>query len=245
MPVSALADAVAAPVIPDFGGTSQCVLDNRLFCWGWFSDNWGRLFVPALVQHIELTAIAMGIGFAIAFVLAVIAHRARWLVAPVTLLTSLLYTIPSLALFEILVPITGLGWLTIEIALTSYTLLLLFTNTLAGLSSVPADVLDAAAGIGLTRSQALVRVELPLALPAIIAGLRVATVTIVSLVTVAAFIGPVGLGRIILDALGNSGFNTSFIAGGGLCIALALVADGVFAGIQRALTPWAAARRGG
>ncbi len=234
-----------APVIPDFGNTSSCVKQNGTFCWDWFRNNWSSIFEPALVQHIELTAIAVGIGFAIAFALAVAAHRARWLAAPVTLLGSLLYTIPSLAAFEILVSVTGINWVTVEIALVSYTLLILFTNTLAGLSGVSPEVLDAARGIGLRPAQALVRIELPLALPTIIAGLRVAVVTIISLATVAAYIVPAGLGKPIFDAVSSGGFNTKFIAAGALCIALALVADGLFAGLQRILTPWAAARRVG
>ncbi len=235
----------SGPVIPTFGTTSKCVLQNRTFCWDWFKGRWSSTFVPALLQHIQLSVIAVVIGFAIAFVLAVAAHRARWVIAPVTFLTSLLYTVPSLAAFEILVPITGINYFTVEIALVSYTLLILFTNTLAGLSGVSPEVLDAATGIGLTRTQALLRVELPLALPTIIAGIRVAVVTIISLTTVAAYVVPAGLGKIIFDAIGNSVFNTAFIGAGVLCILLALVADALFAGLQRVLTPWAAARRGG
>jgi osmoprotectant transport system permease protein len=233
----------AGPVIPNFGHTSSCVKNNGTFCWAWFRDNWGGTFEPALIQHIELTVIAIVIGFAISFVCAVAAHRARWITAPVTFVASLLYTIPSLALFEILVTVTGINWFTVEIALVSYTLLILFTNTLAGLSGISPEVLDAASGIGLTPRQTLIRIELPLALPTIIAGLRVAVVTVISLATVAAYIVPTGLGKPIFDALGSGDFNTKFIASGVLCVALALVADGLFAGIQRLLTPWATARR--
>lgn len=233
----------AAPVIPNFGHTSSCVKDNGTFCWGWFRDNWGSTFQPALIQHIELTLIAIAIGFAISFVCAIAAHRAHWLSTPVTFVASLLYTIPSLALFEILVTITGINWYTVEIALVSYTLLILFTNTLAGLSGISPEVIDAANGIGLTPRQRLLRIELPLALPTIIAGLRVAVVTVISLATVAAYIVPAGLGKPIFDALGSGDFNTKFIAAGVLCVALALIADALFAGIQRLLTPWAIARR--
>jgi osmoprotectant transport system permease protein len=235
---------LADPVIPSFGKTDTCVKDNRTFCWNWFKDNWGSTFWPALVEHIELTVIAVVIGFAIAFLLAILAHRARWLAAPVTFVGSLLYTIPSLAAFEILVPITGINDYTVEIALVSYTLLILFTNTLAGLANVPPDVLDAARGIGLTRGQILRKVELPLALPTIVAGIRVAAVTIVSLATIAAYVVPEGLGKVIFDALNNSDFNTGFLAAGGLCVLLALAADGLLAGTQRLLTPWASSRRG-
>lgn len=233
------------PVIPNFGKTSQCVLDNRTFCWGWFSHHWADTFEPALIQHIELTVIAVGIGFAISFALAVLAHRVGWVTTPVTLLSSLLYTIPSLALFEILVGYTGINWYTVEIALVSYTLLLLFTNILAGLSGVSDEILDAAHGMGFTRRQILIRVEFPLALPAIIAGLRVAVVTIISLATIAAYVTPTGLGKPIFDALGNSNFKTAFLGAGVLCVLLALVADGLFVVVQRLLTPWASARRGG
>lgn len=241
----AAAAGTDAPVIPDFGTTSSCVKQNGTFCWGWFKDHWSGMFEPALIQHIELTVIAVGIGFTIAFSLAVAAHRAHWLAAPLTLVGSLLYTIPSLAAFEILVSITGINWYTVELALVSYTLLILFTNTLAGLSAVSPEVLDAAYGIGLTPRQTLVRVELPLALPTIIAGLRVAVVTIISLATVAAYIVPAGLGKPIFDAIASGDFNTKFIAAGVLCIALALIADALLAGLQRILTPWASSRRGG
>lgn len=237
--------SAAKPVIPDFGHTSSCVRNNGTFCWGWFRDNWGGTFKPALIQHIELTAIAVAIGFGISFVLAVIAHRARWIAPPVTFIASVLYTIPSLALFEILVTITGINWVTVEIALVSYTLLILFTNTLAGLAGVSPEVLDASHGIGLTPLQTLIRIELPLALPTIIAGLRIAAVTVISLATVAAYIVPAGLGKPIFDALGSGDFNTKFIASGVLCVALALIADGLLAGIQRLLTPWASSRRVG
>ena len=234
----------AAPVIPDYGKhVSSCVRDNDTFCWGWFKQNWGSVFWPAIGQHIYLTVISVAIGFVIAFLLAVAAHFAHFLIAPVTFVTTLLYTVPSLAAFEILVPVTGIEDRTVIIPLTTYSLLILFTNTLAGLSGVSDEVLDAARGIGLTRFQLLVRVELPLAVPTIMAGLRVAVVTIISLATIAAFILPKGLGKPIFDAQGNNNFSTEFIAAGVLCVLLALVADALLAGAQRVLTPWANARR--
>ncbi len=233
----------APPVIPNFGSTSGCVKDNDTFCWDWFKDHWSTTFVPALWQHIQLTLIAVAIGFVIAFGLGILAHRYHFLITPTTFLTSLLYTIPSLAAFEILIPITGINWVTVEIALVSYTLLILFTNTLAGLSGVSPEIVDAARGTGLTDTQILWRVEMPLALPTIIAGLRIAVVTTISLATIAAFAVPSGLGKIIFDALGNNNFNTAFLAAGVLCIILALVADGLLAWLQRLLTPWASSRR--
>jgi osmoprotectant transport system permease protein len=238
-------NAGGGPTIPNFGETSSCVQNNGTFCWDWFTQNWSSRvdFQARLVEHVELTVIAVVIGFAISFVLAVLAHRARWVVAPVTFVGSLLYTIPSVAAFEILVTVTGINDVTVEIALVSYTLLILFTNTLAGLSAVSPDVVDAARGTGLTDTQIMLRVELPLAVPTIIAGLRVAVVTIISLATVAALIVPEGLGKPIFDALGAGVFNTKFIASGVLCILLALLADALFVGVQRVLTPWASAGR--
>ena len=234
------------PVNP-FGKIKEnCASRNETFCWDWFKQNWSsnENLQARLIEHISLTAIAVGIGFAIAFVLAVLAHRASWLALPVTFLGSLLYTVPSLAAFVILVPITGINNFTVELALVSYTLLILFTNTLAGLSGVSPDVLDAARGSGLTKTQILLRVELPLAVPTIVAGIRVAVVTIISLATVAGLLVPQGLGHPIYDALHKNNFNTEFIAAGVLCVLLALVADALLAGGQRVLTPWASARRG-
>jgi osmoprotectant transport system permease protein len=224
--------------VPDFGRGSTCVRENGTFCWGWFRDNWGDVFQPALVEHLWLTAIAVGLGFVIAFLAALLAYRLRWFETPFTLFTAFLYTIPSLALFQLLVPITGLTTTTVEIALVSYTLLIIFRNTLLGLRGVPEDVREAARGMGLTRSQMLWRVELPLALPAIVAGIRVATVTVISLATIAAFIVDEGLGAPIRDAL-QKNFNTEFIAAGLLAVILALVADALIVGAQRLLTPWA------
>ena len=160
---------------------------------------------------------------------------------PFANLSSLFYTIPSIAFFQIMVPITGIGWLSIEIALVSYTLLVLFRNTLTGLREVPQDARDAAEGMGLTRTQTLLRIDLPLAMPAIIAGVRVATVTTISLATIAAFITPLGLGAPIFSAI-QTGANTDFIAAGLLAILLALLADALIVIVQRMLSPWMRAR---
>ncbi len=236
--------AGGGPVIPNFGTASPCITHDHPFCKSWVADNWSGTLQPALVQHVELTAIAVGIGFALALAAALVAHRLRFFEAPFSVFSAFLYTIPSLALFQLLVPFTGLTRTTVEIALVGYTLLILFRNILAGLRSVPADVLEAASGMGLTRLQTLVRVELPLALPAIVAGLRIAVVTTVSLATVAAFIIPEGLGHPIFIAL-RTYFKTEFIAAGGLAVAVALVADGGLVLLRRAVTPWARARRVG
>jgi osmoprotectant transport system permease protein len=231
------------PVIPSFGGGASsfaCERANRLFCGHWFSTNWGSVLWPALRQHIVLTLIAISFGFVISTALALTAYRRRWLERPVLIVTSILYTIPSLALFELLEPIPGFGLsrTTAEVALISYTLLIMFRNTLTGLREVPAEVRDAAAGMGMGATQSLLRVELPLAMPAIIAGLRIATVTVISLATVAALIDNEGLGVPILNAISNNVFKTELISAGAMAVVLALAVDGVLVLLQRGLTPW-------
>jgi osmoprotectant transport system permease protein len=230
------------PVIPEFERGSECIRENRQFCFDWFVDNFDRVFAPRLVEHIELTAIAVGIGFAISFTAALIAYSQGWFETPFAIFAAFLYTIPSLAFFQLMVPITGLSMTSAEIALVSYTLLILFRNTLTGLREVPEDARVAARAMGLTPRQVLRRVELPLALPAIVAGIRIATVTTISLATVAAFIGVGGLGQPIFNAI-QSGFKTEFVAAGLLAVVLALVADGMLVLVQRILTPWARAQR--
>ncbi len=230
------------PVIPNFGTGSHCVTHNDLFCADWVRDNWHGVLEPALVQHIELSAKAVAIGFAIAFVAAVAARRARLVETPFRLFSAFVYTIPSLALFQLLIPITGLTDTTVEIALVGYTLLILFRNILAGLRSVPEDVLESARGMGLTATQILWRIELPLALPSIVAGVRIATVSTISLATIAAFVRPIGLGYPIFIAIGDDIFKTELIAAGVLAVALALVSDVVLVLVQRLLTPWVRAR---
>lgn len=239
--------ASGGPIIPSFGGGARgfaCVRDNHLFCWSWVSQNWSGVLWPALRQHVLLTAIAVGVGFLISSVLALVAYRQRWLERPVIAVTAVLYTIPSLAMFELLEPIPGFGLsrLTAEAALVSYTLLILFRNTLTGLREVPDEIRDAAAGMGMSRRQSLLRVELPLALPAIIAGLRIATVTAISLATIASLVDNEGLGVPILTAISNDVFKTELIAAGVLAVALAVGADAVLVVVQRLLTPWARAR---
>jgi osmoprotectant transport system permease protein len=231
----------SGPVIPDFGGGGSCVRENRTFCWDWFHDHWGDTFQPALLQHIKLTLIAVGIGFVLALGAALLAHRRGWFETPFTLVSGILYTIPSLALFQLLVPFTGLTVTTAEIALVSYTLLILFRNILTGLRDVPPEVRESARGMGLSSRQVLWRVELPLALPAIVAGLRVAVVTVISLATVAAFVVDEGLGAPIFQSI-SSPFNTAFIAAGALAVLLALTADAILVVAQRLLTPWAVRR---
>jgi osmoprotectant transport system permease protein len=229
------------PVIPDFGEASDCVQENRLFCPDWVRDNWGDVLQPALVQHIKLTVIAVVVGFVIAFACAMVARRLRIFERPFDLISALLYTIPSLALFQLLVPLTGLSVTTVEVALVSYTLLILFRNIMVGLRAVPADVREAARGMGMSGRQILWRVELPLALPAIMAGIRIATVSTIALATVAAFVIPEGLGRPIFLAL-RQFFNTELIVASALAVGLALAADALLVLLQRALTPWTRVR---
>jgi len=236
----------SGPVIPNFGGPPGgphgCIARNGTFCWDWVTAHWGDILQPHLVQHIELTTIAVAIGFAIAFTAALVAHRLRWFEAPFGAFSALLYTIPSLALFQMLVPYTGLTETTIEIGLVGYTLLILFRNILAGLRNVPDEVLEAGRGMGLTPGQVLVRIELPLAMPAIMAGIRIAVVTTISLATVAAYITPLGLGAPIFYGL-QTNFTTEFVATGALAVLLAITADVLLVAAQRLMTPWARARR--
>jgi osmoprotectant transport system permease protein len=241
MIAAAAALAQGGPVIPNFGRGDDCVRENGKFCLNWFLDNFDNRFLPRVYEHVEMTLIAVSVGFVIAFTAALLVHRwprgELWFAN----VASIFYTIPSIAFFQIMVPITGIGWTTIEIALISYTLLILFRNTLTGLHGVPPETLDAAEGMGLTRRQMLTRVELPLAMPAIIAGVRVATVTTISLATVAAFITPLGLGAPIFSAI-QTGANTDFIAAGLLAILLALIADLAIVLVNRLLSPWQRAR---
>jgi osmoprotectant transport system permease protein len=226
------------PVIPNFGTGSKCETENHLFCWGWVQNHWGDTLQPALLDHLKLTVIAVAIGFVLAFAAALLANRYKPLDQPIGLFSDFLYTIPSLALFQLLVPLTGLTVTTVEIALVSYTLLILYRNFLEGLRGVPADVKEAANGMGLTPFQTLLRIDLPLATPAIFAGLRIATVSTISIATVAAFVLPEGLGYPIFTGIKQDEFKTEIIAAGGLAILFALGADAALVIVQRALTPW-------
>ncbi len=238
--------AAAGPIIPNFGAPSSfsCERANRTFCWHWLSQNWGTVLWPALRQHIVLTVIAVVIGFAISTALAMLAYRHRRAEQPIIAVTSFLYTIPALALFELLVPVPGFGLsrTTAEVALVAYSLLILFRNTLTGLRSVPEEVREAAAGMGMSERQMLLRVDLPLALPAIIAGLRIAVVSTIALGTIAALVDDEGLGVPILTAIQNQVFKTELISAGVLAVALAVLTDGVLVLVQRFLTPWARAQ---
>ena len=190
------------PVIPNFGQGSSCVTGDHAFCWDWVHEHWGDTLGPALVAAHR----ADGDRGRDRLRARVRARAARAPAAAASssrsaIVSALLYTIPSLALFQLLVPFTGITRTTVEIALVAYTLVILFPNILAGLRSAPPDVLEAARGMGLTRRQVLMRVELPLAVPAIIGGLRIAVVSTISIATIAAFLLPEGLGYPIFLAL--------------------------------------------
>jgi osmoprotectant transport system permease protein len=234
--------AGGGPVIPTFGKASNCVVQNGQFCSGWFFSNWKAVFQPRLIEHIELTAIAVGVGMLIAFTAAILAYKQNWFETPFSLFAAFLYTIPSIALFEILVQITGINRFTAEVGLVGYTLLILFRNMLTGLRGIPPSALEAARAMGLTPTQSLFRVEIPLAMPAIMAGIRIATVTTISLATVAAYIGAGGLGDPIFDAI-QTGFKTEFLGAGVIIVLLAIVADGLLVLLQRLITPWSFRRR--
>jgi osmoprotectant transport system permease protein len=215
----------------------SCVADNG-FCPGWIADNFGRYTDP-LLQHVYLTVVSLGIGFGISFGLALLAHRRRWLVGPITQLTGILYTVPSLAAFFLLLPITGRGNTTAIIALVAYSLLIIFRNVMTGLDNVPPETKDAGRGMGLTERQLLWRVELPLALPEILAGLRIAATTTVGLATLAFFAGAGGLGEQIFADIN---FKSNVVTAGGLAVLLAVVLDALILLVQRAATPWARAK---
>lgn len=215
-----------------------CIQENG-FCPNWIADNFNR-YVDPFWQHVYLTVVSVGIGFAIAFGLALLAHRRRWLAGPITGVTGVFYTIPSVAAFVLLLPITGRGNTTALIALVAYTLLIIFRNVITGLDGVPEDLKDAGRGMGLTDRQLLWRVELPVALPEILAGLRIAITTTVGLATLAFFAGAGGLGQQIYADIT---FKSNVVVAGALAVLLAAILDLIVLGGQRLATPWRRAAR--
>lgn len=213
--------------------------DEPFVRWDWIGRNLDDLWA-ATQEHIILTAIAVGVGLVLSLGLSIIALRWRRTYTPITWVTGVLYTIPSLALFAFLVPITGLTKLTAEIGLVSYTLLILIRNIVAGIDGVSESVLEAARGMGYTPRRLFTDIQLPLAMPVIIAGIRIATVTTIGLVTITALIGEGGLGFFILrgmqffSAIGT----TQILAGTILSVLLAVIADLGLLALERALTPW-------
>jgi osmoprotectant transport system permease protein len=214
--------------------TGQTCIQENGFCPDWIKDNFDR-YIDPFWEHVYLTLVSVGIGFGIALVLALIAHRRRWLTAPITAVTGALYTVPSIAAFLLLLPLTGRGNTTAIVALVSYTLLIIFRNITTGLRNVPVDAVDAARGMGLTPNQILFRVELPLAVPEILAGLRIAITTTVGLATLAFFAGDGGLGR---EIYADINFKSNVVTAGGLAVLLAAALDVIVLVVQRLLTPW-------
>jgi osmoprotectant transport system permease protein len=208
--------------------------------WEWIADNLDEIGAATL-EHLQLTLIAVGVGFAISLLLGLAAYRWRGLYGPIAGVAGLLYTIPSLALFAVLVPFTGLTVLTAEIGLVTYTLLILIRGVVSGLDGVPRDAVEAATGMGYTARQRLARVELPLAVPVIVTAIRLATVTTVGLVMVTALIGEGGLGQLMLRGF-NRSFPTMIYVGVVMSVVLAVGLDLFLVGCQRFLTPWARAR---
>jgi osmoprotectant transport system permease protein len=208
--------------------------------WEWIGSHIDEISFR-LWEHFELTTIAIVVGLVIAFALSYVALRVPRLYPPITGVTGMLYTIPSLALFAFLVPYTGFSILTAEIGLVSYTLLILIRNIVGGIRGVPAEVRDAALGMGYTPRQILWRIELPLALAVIFAGIRVATITTIGLVTVTALIGEGGLGYFILFGI-QLFFSTPLLVGAVGSVLFAVVVDGALVLVQRSLTPWSRVR---
>jgi osmoprotectant transport system permease protein len=212
---------------------------DALIQWSWVTSNWGGTIRPALVQHVALAVLAVGIGFVISLPSAVAVWWFRRARGPVFGFSGLLYTIPSIALFGLIRPFTGFFSITTgEVALVSYTLLILIRNTVAGLDAVPEEVREAARAVGYSPLAELVRVDLPLALPSVFAGLRVATVTVVGLVNVTAFIGLGGLGQLIITGFQES-FNTPIVVALVLSIVLAGLGDLLFVVAERVVVRWA------
>jgi osmoprotectant transport system permease protein len=214
-----------------------CVQSNG-FCPDWIVHNFDR-YVDPFWEHVYLTLVSVGIGFAISFTLALLAHRRRWLTGPIIGFTGVLFTVPSVAAFLLLLPITGRGNTTAFVALISYTLLIIFRNITTGLRNVPPEMVDAARGMGLTDRQILWKVELPLAVPEILAGLRIAVTTTVGLATLAFFAGAGGLGK---EIYADIFFKSNVIVAGGLAVLLAAVLDILILTVQRFATPWRRAR---
>jgi osmoprotectant transport system permease protein len=215
---------------------------NPWFSWRYVQDN-ADTIVAALREHVSLTAQAVVLAALVAVPLAVVAYWFRPLTGPILAFSGVLYTIPSLALLAFVAPYVGTTRPTsVLIALVLYALLVIIRNTLAGLSQVPTEVRDAARGMGYSRVGQLLRIDLPLAVPGILTGLRLATVSTVALVTVGALIGQGGLGNLILGGFGSNFYRAEIATGTILAVALALVLDLLLAGAGRLVTPWT--RRG-
>jgi osmoprotectant transport system permease protein len=233
--------AAAGQVGGDFfkereSGTLPCQAnESHLFCFDWAKENLDRYGTPTQ-QHLEIVLLSVAIGFAIAFALAVFAHRTRWAQPPLLAATGVLYTIPSIAFFFLLLPVTGFGRDTAIIVLSAYTLQIIYRNTMLGLDNVPDSVKDAARGMGLTNRQILWKVELPLATPEIIAGLRVATASTIAITTLVVLISAGGLGTQMYGS--NFNFPTAIVIAVAIIALMVLAFDLLYLTAQRLLTPW-------
>lgn len=207
--------------------------------WGWLKDHLTEIVLPALLQHIFLSFVSVAIALVIALPLGVLAARKRRLYAPLTAIAGFLYTIPSFSFFTIMIFIVGLdvGRTPVIIALVAYSLLILIRNVVTGLDSVPAETIDAARGMGLTNRQILFRVEMPLALPVIVAGIRIATVTVIGIAVIGSYIGGGGLGDLVFDGITRD-FPTMYVTGAVLATALAILTDLVLVRTERIMSPW-------
>jgi osmoprotectant transport system permease protein len=214
---------------------SGCIQENRI-CPGWVIDNFDRYVSPTL-EHIVLVTSSVAIGFVLAFAMAAISYRRRWLVPPFTALTGILYTIPSLAFFFLLLPITGFGTDTAIIALSAYNLQIIYRNIVVGLANVPESSKDAGRGMGMTDRQLFWQVEVPLAVPETVAGLRIAMVSTVAIASLAFFAGGGGLGEEIASG-SNITFKTGVLTASAILIAMAILFDMLLVAAQRQLVPW-------
>jgi len=226
----------------DFAPESE---QTGLIDWEWLAENFTEDVVPAFLQHIFLCLVSLAIAVLISVPLGILAARYRWLYPPLTAITGFFYTIPSFSMFALMIFVIGLsvGRTPAIIALVLYSLLVLIRNVVTGLDSVPPETKDAARGMGLTDSQILWRVELPLALPVIVAGMRIAFVTVIGIAVIGAYINAGGLGDLIFDGITRD-FPTMYITGAVLATLLAVGADLLFVGAERLLSPWARRARG-
>ncbi len=219
-------------------------LGPKTLDWAWISNNLQDEIIPAVQGHIFLSLTSIAIALVISLPAGIVASRYRKAYPPITFITGLLFSIPSLAAFMLLVslPGVGLGPVPVIIALVAYSLLVLIRNVVAGIDSVPEETKDAARGMGLTARQILFRVELPLALPVIVAGIRIATVTIIGIATIGAYVNGGGLGTLIFTGISRN-FPTRVIVGAVLATLMAVLADVLLLWLERRLRPWARVRR--
>ncbi|MCB8901700.1 MULTISPECIES: ABC transporter permease [unclassified Streptomyces] len=214
----------------------DCLARNEWICGAYLSTR-SEILTDAVVQHVQLTAVSVALGLVLALPLAIAARRWRWAAGPILGVTTLLYTVPALAMFSLLLPVYGLSAALVVAGLVLYSLTLLVRNILAGLRAVPEETRQAARGLGYGPVRLLLAVELPLAVPAAMAGLRIATVSAVSLVTIGAIVGHGGLGNLIYSGM-NTFFKAQVLTASVLCVVIAVAADLLLLGAQRLLTPW-------